>query len=497
MGSSRATGTRDITLVEPQGLVAAAAALLDDGYRIALVAAEDDGDSVRVVYLFLAGSPDRRVELHVRCDPVEPAVPTLAGLSFPAGRFEREMHDLFGVVATGHPFFHPLVLHNHWPAGWHPMRSGAGEFTADAPPGAFPFVELEGHGAYEIPVGPVHAGLIEPGHFRFSVVGETILKMTARLWFLHRGMERLFEDRDAARGIELAERLSGDTAVGHGLAFVMAYEEATGVAVSDADARTRAVLLELERLYNHVADVGAMCNDVGFGVAQARALLLRETLLRLNEEVTGHRLLRGAIRPGVTAVRRLPTPAELAEVAHRFESLVDVALANSVVVDRFEGTAVLGAAEAAEIGTLGPVARASGGAVDARIDHPFTPAAPSMRIVIEQAGDVMARFTVRADEVRVSLAVIAELLDVPVAAAGPAGPAGEARGSGVGITEGWRGTIVHRVEVDARGLVTRCKVVDPSFFTWPALAVSLADTIVPDFPLVNKSFNLSYAGNDL
>ena len=488
---------RDIRAIEAEDLVGSAGALLDDGFRIALVAAHDDGDAVRVVYLFLAASPDRRVELHVRCDPVAPAVPTLAGRSFPAGRFEREMHDLFGVVATGHPFFHPLVLHNHWPAGWHPMRRGANEAAeATEHPGTFPFVELEGHGAYEIPVGPVHAGLIEPGHFRFTVVGETILKMTARLWFLHRGMERLFEGRGPARGIELAERLSGDTAVGHCLAFVMAYEEAMGIAVPSEALRDRAVLLELERLYNHVSDIGAMCNDVGFGVAQARALLLRETLLRLNEEVTGHRLLRGAILPGTTSVRRLPSRAELTEIAERFESLVDVALANSVVVDRFEGTAVLGAAEAAEIGTLGPVARASGRAVDARIDHPFIDAVPALRIVTERAGDVMARFTVRVEEVRVSLAVIGQLLDGPVAPIQTVGERDPA-GSGIGITEGWRGTIVHRVEVDADGTVTRCTVVDPSFFTWPALAVSLSDTIVPDFPLVNKSFNLSYAGNDL
>ena len=489
---------RQSTLIAPGDLDAEAVTLFAAGFRLALIAGHDDGERLRAVYVFVAGSPDRRVELQVCLDPTRPVVPSLARLSFPASRFEREMYDLFGIEPVGHPFLRPLVLHQHWPAGWHPMRHNAGEsppMRTDAEPS--PFVAVEGPGVYEIPVGPVHAGLIEPGHFRFSVVGETILKMKARLWFVHRGIEKLFERRDVVDGVVLAERISGDTAVGHNLAYCLAVEDACRIDLPVEAGQQRALLLELERIYNHVADVGALCNDVGYGIAQARALTLREQLLRLNAKVTGHRLLRGAIRPGVTSLRQLPTEVELDQIASRFEDLVDLATTNTVVMDRFKGTAVLSKSDATAIGTLGVVARGSGLTLDARAAQPFVDLGPGLPVVVEDAGDVMARFSVRVREVRASLHLVRVL-------AGAArhlevvAPAGARRGgSGLGIVESWRGTIIHRVEVDASGRLTRCKVVDPSFLNWPALSVALADTIVPDFPLANKSFNLSYAGNDL
>ena len=366
---------------------------------------------------------------------------------------------------------------------------------ADAEP--FPFVAVEGPGVYEIPVGPVHAGLIEPGHFRFSVVGETILKMKARLWFVHRGIEKLFEGREITDGVVLAERISGDTAVGHNLAYCLAVEDACRIERSDEASRLRALLLELERIYNHVADVGALCNDVGYGIANARALTLREQLLRLNAEVTGHRLLRGAIRPGATSLRRLPTEVELNQIASRFEDLVGLATTNTVVMDRFRGTAVLSESDAAAIGTLGVVARGSGLTLDTRGAQPFVDLGADLPVVVEDAGDVMARFSVRVREVRASLHLVAALAGSARRLEVVAPDTPRRGGSGLGIVEGWRGTIIHRVEVSTSGQLARCKVVDPSFLNWPALSVALADTIVPDFPLANKSFNLSYAGNDL
>jgi len=493
-----ASAVREHLSIAADELVAASTSLFASSFRLASVAAHDDGDVLRVVYVFVARAPDRRTELQVRLDPANPAVPSLGRLSFPASRFEREVHDLFGIVPIGHPFLRPLVLHQHWPKEWHPMRHQVGEpppMRADA--GAFPFVEVQGPGVYEIPVGPVHAGLIEPGHFRFSVVGETILKMKARLWFVHRGVERLFEGRDVEAAVPLAERISGDSAIGHNLAYCLAVEEACGIELGEEAARLRALLLELERVYNHVADIGALCNDVGFGLAQARALTLREVLLRLNAGVTGHRLLRGAIGPGGVSLRRLPTTTELAEVGRRFEELVELATSNTVVMDRFLGTAALARDDAEGTGTLGVIARASGLAADARADHPFVDIGPSFRTVLEETGDVMARFSVRVGEVRVSLAVIDDLARSASALGVTAPPPPRVGGSGIGIVEGWRGAIVHRVEVDRAGTLLRCKVVDPSFLNWPALSVALADTIVPDFPLANKSFNLSYAGNDL
>ena len=431
--------------------------------------------------------------------PRRPVVPSLAGLSFPASRFEREIHDLFGIIPDGHPFLRRLVLHQHWPEGWHPMRRDAGPpppMQAGAEP--FPFVKVDGPGVYEIPVGPVHAGLIEPGHFRFSVVGETILKMKARLWFLHRGVERLFEGQDPRDAVQLAECVSGDSAVAHNLAYCLAVEDACQIPVPPDAARLRAMLLELERLYNHVADIGALCNDVGFGLAQARALTLREKLLRLNAEVTGHRLLRGAIRPGHTAVRRLPAPAELAEIRQRFDELTGLATSNTVVMDRFKGTAVLTAQDAAGIGTLGVVARASGLTLDARIAHPFTDLGSGFHPAVQPGGDVLARFTVRADEVtsiphphhRARRAGHrAQRHRAPGSRTAAAPGSGSPKAGGAAPSTASKST--------PPATLTRCKIVDPSFLNWPALSVALADTIVPDFPLANKSFNLSYAGNDL
>ncbi|MFG2043867.1 NADH-quinone oxidoreductase subunit C [Dactylosporangium sp. NPDC048998] len=504
-----AVATTAATLAEHAGT------LQRRGFRLALVAAHHDPGpdrgTMRVVYLYVAADPDRRVELHLPVDPAAPAVPTLAGLSFPAGRFEREMHDLYGIRPVDHPLPRRLVRHPHWPSGWYPMRRDAGPpprfGDTDEP---FPFLTVQGPGVYEIPVGPVHAGLIEPGHFRFSVVGETILKLKARLWYVHKGVEKLFEGRDVQAGLPLAERISGDTAVGHALAYCLALEDARQFEVPFEARRMRAILLELERLYNHVGDIGALCNDVGHGVLNAHALRIKETLLRLNRDTTGHRLLRGGVRPGGAALREVPSPDRLAAIGADIREVVDLALGNSLVAERFTGTAVLTVEQARDLGALGYVARASGLGTDARLDHPAgvlddegLRMSDLFTVATHGTGDVLARFQQRAAEIDASLAALGVLVRTVTpgtVATWPgtdhmpsAGPAA----SGVGIVEGWRGTIVHRVEIGADERLTRVKVVDPSFFNWPALPVALAGTIVPDFPLVNKSFNLSYAGNDL
>jgi Ni,Fe-hydrogenase III large subunit/Ni,Fe-hydrogenase III component G len=479
------------------GLVTAAGELLGDGFRLGLVAAHDDGVGVRVVYLFLAGSPDRRVELECFVDKDDPSLRSLAHLSFAAGRFEREMADLYGIRPIGHPKVRRLVRHAHWPDAWYPMRNDAGPAPDFEGSGHFPFVTVEGPGVYEIPVGPVHAGLIEPGHFRFSVAGETVLRLKARLWFVHRGVEKLFEGRLACDAVELAERVSGDTSVAHALAHTQGVEDALGVELPDEAHRLRAVLLELERLYNHVTDLGALANDVGYGIANAHAQRIREKLLRLNEAVTGHRLLRDAVRPGAVTVRALPGIAELRSAAADVAEVADLTLRNSVVYDRFCGTAVLPQNDAYDLGCLGYVARASGVRTDARVEHPTTQL--PVTEVGAAAGDVLARYTVRRDEFAASVQLICDLIEShsgPTSYAEGVPSAREPR-SGIGIVEGWRGTIVHRVEINAENRITRAKIVDPSWFNWTALPVAMADTIVPDFPLANKSFNQSYAGNDL
>jgi Ni,Fe-hydrogenase III large subunit/Ni,Fe-hydrogenase III component G len=478
-------------------LAAAAAELLTTGFRLALVAAHDDGDRLRVVYVFLAGRPDRRVELELAVPTDDPSVPSLAALSFPASRFEREMLDLFGITPAGHPFPRPLVRHAHWPQDWHPMLHDAGPAPEFVAAGGFPFITVDGHGVYEIPVGPVHAGLIEPGHFRFSVVGETIVRLKARLWFVHRGLEKLFEGKPDTGAVELAERISGDTSAAHALAHCLAIEDAAGIDVPEGIHRLRSLLVELERLYNHATDLGALANDVGFALANAHAQHVRERLLRINFRVTGHRLLRGAIRPGGVALQELPDPSEVRAIAADIAEIAELTLGNSGIYDRFADTAPLSRDDAHQLGCLGYVARASGLATDARLDHP-TIALP-VREVGATAGDVLARYVVRRDEFAASAALLGDLVethDGSLSQQAPM-PTVEKVRSGIGIVEGWRGTIVHRVEINAAGTITRSKIVDPSWFNWPALPVAMADTIVPDFPLTNKSFNLSYAGNDL
>jgi Ni,Fe-hydrogenase III large subunit/Ni,Fe-hydrogenase III component G len=471
--------------------------LLAAGFRLALVAAHDDGDTVRVVHLFLAGWPDRRVELESIAAADDPTLPSLAYLSFPASRFEREMLDLYGIRPIGHPRPRRLIRHAHWPEDWHPMRATAGPGPQFGASGRFPFLTVEGPGVYEIPVGPVHAGLIEPGHFRFSVVGETVLRLKARLWFVHRGLEQLFEGRTATGAVELAERVSGDTSAAHALAHSLAVEDALGIELPDEAHRLRALVVELERLYNHAADLGALANDVGFALANAHTQRIRERLLRLNQTVTGHRLLRGAIRPGGVVLQGVPEATSLRSIAADLAEVAELTLSNAVVYDRFAGTSVLQPDDARAMGCLGYVARASGIRTDARLEHPTT-ALPVTEIGAT-TGDVLARYTVRRDEFAAASQLATYLIE---SHKGPieytaASPVIRRSCSGIGITEGWRGTIVHRIEIDDNARITRAKIVDPSWFNWPALPVAMTDTIVPDFPLTNKSFNQSYAGNDL
>ncbi|QLL09015.1 NADH-quinone oxidoreductase subunit C [Mycobacterium vicinigordonae] len=482
--------------VSADELAGAVGELLGDGFRLALVAAHDDDDALRIVYLLLAGQPDRRVELTLTTRSGNPSVPSIAHLSIPAGRFEREMMDLYGVVPQGHPQPRRLVSHAHWPSGWYPMRRGAERPPEFATVSGFPFVTVDGPGVYEIPVGPVHAGLIEPGHFRFSVIGESVLRLKARLWFVHRGIEKLFEGRQSADALPLAERISGDTSAAHALAYSLAVEEALGIEVAEPVHVLRALVIELERLYNHATDLGALANDVGFALANAHAQRVRELVLRINHRLTGHRLLRSAIRPGGVVLQQLPDPFELQAVGTDVAEIAALTLGNSVIYDRFADTAVLHGEHARALGCLGYVARASGICSDARRDHPTTTL--PVAVAANTDGDVLARYTIRRDEFAASVALACALIERHAGALRHTAPlpvvAGRRRG--VGIVEGWRGTIVHRVEIDD-GVITRCKVVDPSWFNWPALPVAMADTIVPDFPLANKSFNLSYAGNDL
>ncbi|MBO0720946.1 MAG: hypothetical protein J2P41_08985, partial [Blastocatellia bacterium] len=345
---------------------------------------------------------------------------------------------------------------------------------------------------------------IEPGHFRFSVVGETVIDLKIRLYFTHKGTEKLFEGRLPAEGVELAERISGDTTIGHSLAYCQALEALGGIEVPVRARFLRVILLEMERLYNHIADFGMIANDTGFAFAHAHCFRLRERLLRLNKQLTGNRLLRGGIVPGGVSCdlpEGIDLTGELDEILADFNEVVEICLRNTILVDRLEGAGQLKKQIAIDHGVLGYVARAAGIDIDARRDHPFA-AYELMRfpwkVPVYQKGDVYARTMVRVEEAQESVNLIRQAfhnvprgqLVEPLGALPAFEPA-------FGIVEGWRGAIVHWVMADDKGRMYRVKVKDPSFVNWPALSLALLNNIVPDFPLCNKSFNQSYSGNDL
>jgi Ni,Fe-hydrogenase III large subunit/Ni,Fe-hydrogenase III component G len=473
--------------------------------ELVLMVANDrraDEGVFEIHYLFANARENWFVHATKELTREEPAIISLATFYYPASRFEREIKDLFGIEAIGHPDPRPLVRHAFWPKDYFPLRKDAvpPDFEDDGTP--FPFKPVGGEGVYEIPVGPVHAGIIEPGHFRISAIGETIINLKIRLYFTHKGTEKLFEGRLPADGVELAERISGDTTIGHSLAYCQAIESLTRTEVPSRALYLRVILLEMERLYNHIADFGAIANDTGFAIANAHCLRLRERLLRLNKRLTGNRLLRGGVVPG--GVRfdlpdGLDLSAELYSILADFNEIVDISLKNTILRDRLEGTGCLTRETAVDHGALGYVARASGVDIDARRDHPFAAYGElDFKVPVYESGDVYARTMMRVDEAAQSVALIRQASKrlAPGPLAEPLGqpPAFE---PAFGIVEGWRGAIIHWVMVGGKGELYRVKIMDPSFVNWPPLSFAVLKNIVPDFPLCNKSFNLSYSGNDL
>ncbi len=465
------------------------------GAELALMVGDDrraERGVFEVHYLFEQPRGNWFLHATAAVPATDPAIVSLATFYYPASRFEREIQDLFGIRAAGHPDPRPLVRHGFWPEDYYPLRKDAGprEFHDDGQP--FPFQEVGGEGVYEIPVGPVHAGVIEPGHFRFSVVGETIIDMKSRFYFTHKGTEKLFEGRAPADGVELAERISGDTTVGHALAYCQALEALAGVEAPPRARYLRTVLLELERLYNHVADFGMIANDTGFAVAHSHCFRIRERLLRLNKAVTGNRLLRNGVVPG--GVRAdLPAGVDLAaevEAAIRdFDEIVAISLDNTLLLDRLEQTGTLTTRTARDHGARGFVARASGIDTDARRDHPFAAYGElPVKVVVFESGDVKARTLVRVEEARESARLIRRAVERlpggPLTV--PLGPLA-ADQAAFGLTEGWRGTIIHWVMVDSGGKLRRVKVLDPSFLNWRSLSYAL----VAGDPSTTVSFRLT------
>ncbi len=476
--------------------------------RPELIVAEDTRLEARAFtlrYIFQVDGAAGIVIASVTVPVEDPTFPSLATRWYLASRFEREIHDLFGLVPAGHPDLRRLPLHQFWPGNYHPLLKDAAfrqDFFDEGE--AYPFRRVEGEGLYEITVGPVHAGIIEPGHFRFSVEGETIINLESRMYFVHKGIEKLFESATLVQGVKLAERISGDSSVAHALAFCQAVEALSGVTIPPRAAYLRVIMLELERLYNHIADVGAICTDTGFAFANVHALRLREDLLRLNARLVGHRLLRDSLVPGgvardFSAEQIADVRRTIAWISADFERIVEIATGNGLVLDRLHGTGRLSQQIARDMQVVGVPARASGIDEDARRDHPFAAYATlQTHVVVHTEGDVWARLIVRVEEAHEAARLIESALEtLPGGSlATPIGDLPEGKGA-FGLVEGWRGPIWHWVVAGQNNSLRRVKIKDPSFANWPALNYAILKNIVPDFPLVNKSFNLSYAGNDL
>jgi Ni,Fe-hydrogenase III large subunit/Ni,Fe-hydrogenase III component G len=475
--------------------------------RLAAVFAEDRVANEGVFYnYYVFARPGEAEHLLVRTPiaAADPRFPSLAADLPSVNWQEREIQDWFGLEAEGHPNPRRVALHDNWP-DVHPLRK---DFPLRD---ALPPFEGERHvyrptlgeGVFQVPVGPVHAGIIEPGHFNFAVAGEPILYLQLRMFYTHKGTEKLFEDMPIHRAVFLAESISGDSAFSHGTAFCQAIEAAAGIEVPQRARVMRTILLEMERLYNHIADIGAIATDVGFVVANALAGRLRELTVRVNEALSGSRMLRGMVAIG--GVRRDWSAAQvealrfaIPQLAAEFDDLVALVQSSDSTRDRLEHTGILLPETAAALGIVGVGGRASGVDLDVRRDHPyaaydrFVPNVP-----VYTQGDVLRRMQVRIDEVRESFTILraasAALPDGPVCA--PPQPIPPDR-CALSAVEGWRGEILHWVRTAPGNRLERCKIKDPSVNNWPALVEAVKGNIIADFPVINKSFNLSYSGTD-
>lgn len=475
--------------------------------RLVSLFADDAREGTGVFHLYYVFALDAAHGFLVLRVPVPAEQPRFISLTnaLPAANWqEREVQDLFGLKLEGHPNPRRCALHDDWPEV-HPLRKDF-KLQTVLPPfhgERHRFRKVEGEGVFQVPVGPVHAGIIEPGHFLFSVAGEPVLYLQIRLFYTHKGTEKLFENMPVAHGVRLAESISGDSSFAHATAFCHAVERAAKV---EAPARARAlrsVCLELERLYNHIADIGAIATDVAFVVGNAHAMRLREDLLRLNEQLTGSRLLRGmaclgGVRFDWNAAQAQTIARSLAKLRPEFESLVELIRQSSSTRDRLETTGLLKPETARDLGVVGIAGRASGFDHDLRRDFPHAAYdGVKFTVPVYQEGDVLRRMQVRIDEVRESLSIIEQLIGrLPEGAVRVAVPELAPNAVALGYVEGWRGEIFHWIRAGTSNRLARCKVKDPSLQNWPALSEAILGNIVPDFPVVNKSFNLSYSGTD-
>jgi Ni,Fe-hydrogenase III large subunit len=466
----------------------------------ALWTERDDAATVRAAYV----GDDFLLLATLRLTLDEMAYPSLADVFPAAARMQRAAADLTGVRALDADA-RPWLRHAAWPADYLPLVARDSDIPRDVL-GAddYTFVRVSGDGVHEIPVGPVHAGIIEPGHFRFSVVGEKVLRLEERLGYVHKGVEQLFARLPLLEGHRLAARVSGDSAVAYSWAYCQALEGLARLTVPARATWLRALALEAERIANHLGDIGALSNDAGFAFGLAQLWRLKEVWVRATERALGSRYLLDFVIPGgiahdVTEERIAAFAASARDIDLEVRRLRDILDEHAGVRDRFVGTGQVTPDLAVRLGLVGLAARASGRSCDLRADLPCEPYGRlAVRKIVRSDGDVAARVAIRfeelAESVRIVSAIAAGLPSGAIRAEVTVPPAGAVA---VGAIEGWRGPVLLALTAGEAGRIRRCHPHDPSWQNWPALEYAIIGNIVPDFPLINKSFNLSYSGHDL
>ena len=518
-GFARGPRPQDLTLQlrRAEDVPGAVAELCAAGMGLATLVATDETAAperdlkVRYVFEPVSGAqrplPDTFVTLVASLDPARPELPSISAQVPAANWHEREAQDMFGIAFVGHPDPRPLIVHDGWPRGVFPLRKGfdASQRLPVEPAEEFPHLLVEGEGVLEVPVGPIHAGIIEPGHFRFSTVGEVVLNLDARLFYTHRGLEKRIEGMSITDAFYVAERMCGVCSVAHGLGFCEAAEHIAGLEMPARARALRTLALEMERLYNHVGDIGNIAAGASYHYGTSAGARMKEALQQVGEQLTGNRFLRGLLAPGGV---RLDITAELghtietvvAATAEALASLMERIENNPSMIDRMDTTGLLQQHDAIALGVTGVAARACGIDRDARRDHPHAGYGRHLdvAVVTEPDGDVHARLKVRAAEAHESMrlirALLAELPSGPIGVAMPT--ALPAWGIGLASIESPRGAAVHWLRVDAAGRVDRYHLRSASYANWPAVPLAALTSIIPDFPIVNKSFELCYSCTD-
>jgi Ni,Fe-hydrogenase III large subunit/Ni,Fe-hydrogenase III component G len=508
--SSERYGNAVVYEVLPSELVGIASDLvIKKGCALKLVAATDERENQGCYILWyvfgVPGNPVLTVLFMRLIHSVE--FPSLTPRIHAAWNYEKRIHTFFGLNPVGHPDAKPVILHDNWPTDVFPLRKDVSWALRPKPvTREGHFQKVKGDGIYEIPVGPIHAGIIEPGHFRFSVAGEEIMLLEPQLGYTHKGVEKLFERLPIEQKIRLSEKISGDSSFGHSMALCLALEQLSRITVNRRACYLRVIYAELERLANHFGDIGAITLDAGFNFGGSHGARLREKVMRISERLTGSRFLRGVNAVGGVAKdirgdEKQRLILDITDIERDFSGMIVVMENSASLLNRLKGTGRISLDAAQNHCAVGPPARAVGIRGDTRIDFPYA-GYEDIRLnsaVVEKDGDVYARYRVRVKESIFSMGIIQQALhempDEPIAPV-QRPVQFEKNALAVSLVEGWRGEILYFVRTDAHGNISRIVPRDPSVINWSLLEYAASGNIVPDFPLINKSFNLSYSGND-